>query len=323
MRAIVVREVGGPDVLRIEEIAEPQPGPGEVAITVEFVGVNFTDVRNRIGDGLGQVPFTPGVEVSGTVSSVGPGVRAFTVGQPVAAFTRGHAYAEVVTAAERFTVALPDNLIGRPEAAGMLVTVPLALNAVERAARVLPGETVLLHAAAGGVGSIVGQLLGARPDVRVWGTVGDLAKEPFVRKHGYSEVLTYADFDEQVRSLTRGRGVDVVLDPIGGEVQARSLDVLAPFGRLVSYSNISRAAQALPDAEWLRARCIGFVGISNGQLSARAPETVRAALERAVELVSSGAVQIDVTSVLPLERAPEVHEAFEKRSAVGKFVLAV
>jgi NADPH2:quinone reductase len=323
LRAIVVRELGGPDVLRMEEVAAPQPGPGEVAIAVEFVGVNFTDVRNRIGDGLGQVPFTPGVEVSGTVSSVGPGVRSLAVGQSVAAFTRGHAYAEVVTAAERFTVGLPDNLAGRPEAAGMLVTVPLALNAVERAARVLPGETVLLHAAAGGVGSIVGQLLRALTDVRVWGTVGDLAKETFVRSHGYSEVLTYTDFDEQVRALTGGRGVDVVLDPIGGEVQARSLDVLAPFGRLVSYSNISRAAQALPDAEWLRARCIGYVGISNGQLSARAPEAMRAALERAVELVSSGAVQIDVTSVLPLERVAEVHEAFEKRSAVGKFVLAV
>lgn len=250
MRAIVVRELGGPEVLRMEDVAEPRPEPGEVAVSVEFIGVNFTDVRNRVGDGLGMVPFTPGVEVSGTVSALGPGVESFRIGQRVAAFTRGHAYAEVVTAAEIFTVALPDNLAGRPDAAGMLVTVPLAVNVVERAARIRPGETVLLHAAAGGVGSVVGQLLRELPGVTLWGTVSDLAKAGFAREHGYGDVMTYADFATRVTALTDGRGVDVVLDPVGGDVLARSLDVLAPFGRLVSYSNISRAPQALPDAEW-------------------------------------------------------------------------
>lgn len=323
MRAMVVREFGGPEVLRLAEVREPQPTAGEVAITVEFIGVNYTDVRNRLGDGLGVVPFTPGVEVSGTVLAVGPGVESLVVGQRVAAFTRGHAYAEVVTAAEIFTVALPDRMAGRPEAAGMLVTVPLALNLVERAARVLAGETVLLHAAAGGVGSIVGQLLRELPGVQVWGTVGDLSKADFARRHGYTEVMTYSGFDARVAALTDGRGVDVVLDPVGGQLQARSLDVLAPFGRLVSYSNISRAPQTLPDAEWLRARCIGYVGLSNGQLSALAPDLVRAGLERSVELVSSGEVQIDVTAVLPLEQAALAHEAFEARGAVGKFILAV
>jgi NADPH:quinone reductase len=323
MRAIVVQELGGPEVLRVEQVPEPRPGPGEIAINVEFAGVNFTDVRNRVGDGLGVVPFTPGVEVSGTVSALGPGVESFAVGQQVAAFTRGHAYAEVVTAAEVFTVALPDNLIGRPEAAGMLVTVPLALNVVERAARVQTGETVLLHAAAGGVGSVVGQLLSAMSGVVLWGTVGDAGKADFARRHGYREVLSYADFDKQILALTEGRGVDVVLDPVGGQLQRRSLDVLALFGRLVSYSNISRAPQQLPDAEWMRSRCVGYVGLSNGYLSVRAPELVRAGLERSVQLVASGAVKIDVTAVFGLEQATEAHRAFENRSAVGKFVLSV
>ncbi len=323
MRAIVVREFGGPEVLRLEEVPEPTPGAAEVAIAVEFIGVNFTDVRNRVGDGLGVLPFTPGVEVSGTVSAVGPDVRSLRVGQRVAAFTRGHSYAEVVTAAEAFTIVLPDTLAGRPEAAGMLVTVPLALNAVERAARVLDGESVLLHAAAGGVGSVVGQLLRNRSDVTLWGTVGDLRKADFARAHGYDDVFSYADFDERLTALTDGRGVDVVLDPVGGEVQTRSLKAMAPFGRLVSYSNISREPQLLPDAEWLRSRCIGFLGLSNGQLSAHSPETIRASLERAVALVGDGSVRIDVTAVLPLEQADETHRAFEARTAVGKFVLAV
>ncbi len=323
MKAVVVHRLGGPDVLQIEDVAEPEPGAGELSITVEFVGVNYTDVRNRVGDGLGVVPFIPGVEVSGTVRRTGPGAHRFAVGQRVAAFTRGHAYAEVAVAAEEFTVGLPDSFAGKPQAGGMLVTVPLAVNLIERAARVLPGETVLLHAAAGGVGAVVGQLLSAVPGVRLFGTVGDLAKADFARRHGYLEVMTYSDFDKRVPKLTDGAGVDVVLDPIGGQVQARSLEILAPFGRLVSYSNISREAQTLPDAEWMRAHCIGYVGLSNGQLSARAPQLVREGLERAAELVVSGAVDIDVTAVLPLARAAEAHRAFESRAAVGKFILAV
>ncbi|HEY2044613.1 MAG TPA: zinc-binding dehydrogenase [Jatrophihabitans sp.] len=323
MKAIVVREFGGPDVLEIAEVPTPEPGPGEILIAVEYAGVNFTDVRNRVGDGLGEVPFIPGVEVSGTVIKLGPGVALLEVGQRVAAFTRGHAYAEFALAREEFTLALPDRLADQPKAAGMLVTIPLAVNVIERSARVLPGESVLLHAASGGVGSVVGQLLQQIEGVRLFGTVGDPAKADFAREHGYAEVMTYAEFGDQVMALTDGRGVDVVLDPIGGDVQSRSLEILAPFGRLVSYSNISRAGQALPDAEWMRARCVGYVGLSNGQLSARDPRAVRDGLARAVELVASGAVEVDVTSVLPLAEAAQAHRVFENRSAVGKFILSM
>src|SRR6516164_9607206 len=136
MRAVVVRQYGGPEVLRLAEVPEPEPGQGEVTIGVRFAGVNFTDVRNRIGDGLGVVPFVPGVEVAGTVRLVGEGVTGLSPGQPVAALTRGHGYAEVVRAAADLTVALPENLAGRPEAGGMLVTVPLALMLLRRVARV-------------------------------------------------------------------------------------------------------------------------------------------------------------------------------------------
>jgi NADPH:quinone reductase len=323
MKAIVVRELGGPERLEISEVPMPVAGPGQVCIAVEYIGVNFTDVRNRIGDGLGKVPFIPGVEVSGRVREIGAGVTQFQVGQRVAAFTRGHAYAEFVTSDEVYTVALPEGLAGQPQSGGLLVTIPFAINVVERAARVRPGETVLLHAAAGGVGSMVGQLLRSIEGVRLLGTVGDPAKSDFAKRNGYAEVMTYEDFPERVRELTGGSGVDVVLDPIGGEVQARSLEVLAPFGRLVSYSNISRADQSLPDGEWMRARCVGYVGLSNGQLSVRQPELFRTTLVRAVELVHSGALEVEVTAVLPLTQAAAAHRAFEERSAVGKFILAV
>jgi len=323
MRAIIVRELGGPQVLKIDVVDTPVPGPRQVLIAVRYIGVNFTDVRNRIGDGLGKVPFIPGIEVSGSVVGVGPGAGRYTVGQAVAAFTRGSAYAEYVVVPEDLVFAIPKDRAEDPAMAGMLVTVPLAVTVIERAARVRRGETVVLHAAAGGVGCIVGQLLAPMDGVRLWGTVGDIAKAAYARAHGYSEVMTYEEFPQRVRSLTDGAGVDVILDPVGGPVQASSLDLLAPFGRLVSYSNISRAPQDLPDAEWMRAHCVGYVGLSNGYLMGRAPELVRQTLARAVDLVTSGAVTIDVTQVLPLEQAADIHRAFEDRAAVGKFVLAV
>ena len=323
MRAVVVSEYGGPEVLKLADLPEPEPGPGEVTITVRFAGVNFTDVRNRIGDGLGVVPFVPGVEVAGTVRRVGEGVTGLAPGQPVAALTRGHGYAEVVRAAADLTVPLPENLAGRPEAGGMLVTIPLALMLLRRVARVLPEETVLLHGAAGGVGTVTGQLArhwGLRP---LLGTVSGAAKAGVARGHGYGQVFGYTDFAEGVLAATAGRGVDVVLDPVGGQVRAKSFGLLAPFGRLVTYSNISREPEVVPDATWMRARCVGYLGFSGGQLPLRDPASVRPSLQEAAGLVSSGAVEVRVTEVYPLDQAARAHQVFERRAAVGKFILAV
>ena len=323
MRAVVVPEYGGPEVLTLRELPEPEPGTGEVSIAVAFAGVNFTDVRNRIGDGLGVPPFVPGVEVAGTVRKTGPGVTGLRPGQRVAALTRGHGYAEVVTAAAGLTVPLPASLAGRPESGGMFVTLQLGIMLLRRVARVLPGETVLLHGAAGGVGTVVGQLArhwGLRP---LLGTVSDLAKAEFARRSGFGHVYTYADFGTAVLADTGGRGVDVVLDPVGGQIRARSFELLAPFGRLVTYSNISREPEAVPDAGWMRSRCVGYAGFSGGQLPLRAPELIRPALLEATELVSSGVVDTGVTAVFPLARAADAHRLFERRTAVGKLILEV
>jgi NADPH2:quinone reductase len=323
MRAVVVPEYGGPEVLTLAELPEPEPGPGEVTITVRFAGVNFTDVRNRIGDGLGVVPFVPGVEVAGTIRRVGDGVAGLSLGQPVASLTRGHGYAEVVRAAADLTVPLPENLAGRPESAGMLVTVPLALMLLRRVARVLPEETVLLHGAAGGVGTVTGQLArhwGLRP---LLGTASSPAKAELARGYGYGHLFGYAEFAEGALAATGGRGVDVVLDPVGGQVRARSFELLAPFGRLVTYSNISREPEVVPDAAWMRARCVGYLGFSGGQLPRRDPGLVRPSLLEAAGLISSGAIEVPVTEVFPLEQAAQAHRVFERRAAAGKFILTV
>jgi len=205
----------------------------------------------------------------------------------------------------------------------MFVTIPLALMLLRRVARVLPEETVLLHGAAGGVGTVTGQLArhwGLRP---LLGTASSAAKAQFARGYGYGHVFGYTDFAEGVLAATAGRGVDVVLDPVGGQVRARSFELLAPFGRLVTYSNISREPEVVPDATWMRARCVGYLGFSGGQLPLRDPGLVRPSLLEAAGLVSSGAIDVQVTSVFPLEEAAEAHRVFERRAAVGKFILAV
>lgn len=323
MKAIVISNYGGPECLEYTDTDIPKPEAQQVLIKSAFIGVNFTDIRNRVGDGDGKVPMIIGVEASGEVVEVGPECTKFVVGDFVTSFTRGHAYAEYVVAEERFTEKISVDFAKKPESAGVLVTVPLALNVVERAARIRVGETVLLHAASGGVGSIVGQLIKQIDGTRLFGTVSDRSKAPYAYAHGYDELLTYENFDKEVMKFTHSRGVDVVLDPVGGEVQQRSLEIVAPFGRIVSYSNISRSPQNLPSALWFRSKCIGFVGISNGSLSEHSPAILAESLRRSVDLVQGGAIKIDVTEVFPLSQASKAHQIFESRSAVGKFILAI
>jgi NADPH2:quinone reductase len=320
---VLVEEYGGPQMLRVRERPVPEPGPGELSVDVRYAGVNFTDVRNRVGDGLGRVPFTPGVEVSGRVRSLGEGVSGFRVGQPVAAFTRGSGYAEVATAPAVLTVGITEELLGRPDSGGMLITVPVALRLLRHVARITSDDLVLLHSAAGGVGTVAAQIA-ARSGLRpLLGTVGSLDKAAFAREHGFAEVFTYEQFATSAMEYSNGRGVDVVLDPIGGAVRAASFEILAPFGRLVTYSNISREPEVVPDADWMRARCVGYIGFSGGQFSARWPQLMRAALEESVTLVASGQVDLGVTGVFPLEEAAAAHEVFAERAARGKVVLEV
>jgi NADPH2:quinone reductase len=323
MKAIVINEYGGPECLEYADAPTPEPGPNEVLIKSKFIGVNFTDIRNRVGDGDGKVPMIIGVEASGEIVKLGPGCTKFKVGDFVTSFTRGHAYAEYVTGLEKFTEKISEEFAQKPESAGILVTVPLALNVVERAGRIRPGETVLLHAASGGVGSIIGQLVKKIEGTRLFGTISDSSKSGYAKKNGYDELMSYEEFADRAKELTNGKGVDAILDPVGGEVQKRSLEIVAPFGRLVSYSNISRAPMDLPSALWFRSKCIGFVGISNGSLSEHSPAILAETLRRSVQLVEDGTIRIDVTEVLPLAEASKAHAIFESRAATGKFILAV
>lgn len=320
---MVVPRFGGPEVFECHDVAIPEPGPGEVSIDVAHVGVNFTDVRNRRGDGLGVPPMIPGIEVSGKIRALGSGVTGLTVGQPVSSLTGGHAYAEVAVAAADRVIATPPSLVGDPAAACMMGVVPTALNLLRLAGKVFPGESMLVHGASGGVGTVLVQVAHLLDLGPVFGTVSSQMKADYARSYGYSRVFLRERFEDEVMEATSGRGVDVIFDPVGGEVRARSFRALAPFGRLVHFGNASLDPEVVPDATWLRARCVGYVGYSGGQHAGLDPEGVARSWRQGVDLVATGSVKIDVTRIFALEEAGEAHRAIEAGEVVGKVVLEV
>jgi NADPH2:quinone reductase len=320
---MVIPAFGPPEVFEYREVPDPEPGPGEVLIRVAFAGVNFTDVRNRRGDGLGIPPMVPGIEVAGVVAGVGPGVFDLAEGTAVTALTGGHGYAEMVACDARRVLPLPPSLVGDPVSATVMGVLPSALNLLRVAARARPDETLLIHGASGGVGTALVQaaaVLGLGP---VHGTVSSLAKSEYAERYEFAGLHLRDGFVASVHAATGGRGVDVIFDPIGGEVRARSFAALAPLGRLIHFGNASLEPEVVPPAVELRARGLGYIGYSGGQHALYDFDAVRRTWIEGLELVESGQVTIDVTRVLGFTDAAAAHRLIESRSALGKIVLAV
>jgi NADPH:quinone reductase len=324
MRAVAITRFGPPDVLEVVARPRPAPGAGQVAIDVNHVGVNFADVMTRRGDyhAAGQPPLVPGLEAAGTVAALGEGVEGLEVGQPVAAFTGGGAYADVVLASAQLTFPIPEGLAFEVAAAVPTIATT-ALFLVDEVARLRAGETVLVHGAAGGVGSLVGQLVAIRGAALALGTVGSEAKVAYARGCGYTDVVLRDGFVEAVGERTEGRGVDVVLDPIGGDVRAHSMDVLAPLGRLVAFGNASATPETVPEGASLRTANRGVLGFSMGSLVRSEPHRVRAVMGRALTLVADGTLHLDVAEVHDLADATDAHTRLESKATQGKLVLRV
>lgn len=323
MQAVVVPQTGGPDVLELREVSAPKPGQGEVSIHVAYAGVNYSEVMARRGDyRAADLPFVPGLEVSGHIASVGPGATEFEAGQAVAALTMMGGYAEVAVAKAPMVVAVP-NGIDLQAAAGFPTITPTAYALLADVARLREGETVLVHAAAGGMGTVAGQLARYLGAGRVIGTVGSPDKIPYAQRFGYDLVVEREGFADAVRRETGGRGVDVVLDSVGGAVLTESLAVLAPLGRAVAFGNSSRSPAVHVESLDLWLGNAALMGYSIGTLSVSAPEVVARQTRAALALVADGHVLIDVTDVFPLGEAREAHRRLEGRRTTGKLLLSV
>ena len=325
MRAIRFDSYGGPEVLTLVDIEIPEPGPGEVSIDVEYAGVNFAEVMFRRGQFQPGTPHVPGLEVTGTVRAVGEGVDNLRPGQRVAALTlAGGGYAEVAVARERLTVALDGELdaIPAPVASAFPCNLPVSWAILHDVARVREGESVLVLAGAGGVGSGAAQIARNLGAGAVYGAVSSADKARFAKEHfGYDEVFTYDELEQRVEELTGGRGVDILLDSIGGPIRAKALDLLAPLGRHVVFGNASQQDHTYEaNTMWYTAKTVA--GYNIGGLADQQPDLVHGHLVEAARQLATGAVRIETTE-LALEDAVKAHEILERRDSTGKFVLRV
>jgi NADPH2:quinone reductase len=327
MQAVTIPRFGGADVLEIATLSAPEPGPGEVSIDVAFAGANYAEILYRRGLVDVPLPFVPGIEISGHVRALGDGVEGLRAGQPVVALTivGGGGYAEVAVADARLVAALPEPASAEQlaVAAGLPSNSTTAILVFDRVARLREGETVLVHAAAGGVGSQLGQAARMFGAARVVGTVGSARKIAAAREFGYDEVIVRTTLADRLAGLTGGAGFDVVVDPVGGPTRRASFDALAGGGRLIAMGNASDGDDAEFSANelWLSGKAV--IGFNLAALSAGAPEIVGHALRRAVAALAAGELKVDVRDRVPLARAADAHRMIESGTSTGKLVLAV
>ncbi|HXF34344.1 MAG TPA: zinc-binding dehydrogenase [Candidatus Acidoferrales bacterium] len=324
MHAIVVDAVGEPSVLQWKEVPDPKPGPGQVAIKVTLTSVNFADVQQRRGTGAGvaKTPFTPGLDCMGTVLALGEGVKDLRVGQRVSASPDAGSYAEIVVARDVLTVPVDDAI--SDEAAASSTVLVTAYNLLTLVGRLQRGESVLIHAAAGGVGSTAVQMAKQLGVGKIFATAGGEQKLKIARDLGADVAIDYVkdDFAKAIADATGGTGVDVVLDAVGGDVFVKGLPVLANFGRYCVYGQSSGSPGSLT-TDLLHRSNRAVLGYSSGHYRRNRPAAIRPAIEAALKMAKDGKVKILDGGRFPLRDAAKAHQLVESRASTGRLFLTV
>ncbi|MCQ8279899.1 quinone oxidoreductase [Acetobacteraceae bacterium KSS8] len=318
--SVRVHAYGGPEALSFDQIPKPAPATGEILIRQEAMGVNFIDVYYRTGlYKLPNLPSVIGMEAAGIVERVGAEVSGIAVGDRVAYPTQLGAYVTHRSIAADLVVKLPDSISTRQAAAMMLRG--LTVQALLRQVRALqPGDTILVHAAAGGVGLMLCQWA-AHLGAEVIGIVSTEAKAERVRASGAAHVLVgYNDVPAQVRRITGGAMVPVVYDSVGKDTFVDSLDCLSPRGLMVSYGN---ASGEVTDVALRMLAARGSLYVTRPKLATfiGRPEQLRSASAELFDVVASGALTIDIGQQFPLSQTAEAHRALESRATVGSTIL--
>lgn len=337
MKAVFITGRGRPErTLRVREAPRPPVGPEEVLIRVRAAGINFADCLARQGlyPGAPRPPFIPGLEVAGKVVEVGEQVEDLEVGQPVMALCEFGGHAELVATPARAAVRIPSGLSYRV-AAALPVNYLTAYFALFETGPLRAGDRVLIHAAAGGVGTAAIQLA-RTAEVEVYGTVGSDRKVEAIRELGVTEPINYRleDWRERVRDLTGGDGVDLILDSLGPRSVRKGLSLLRPGGRIVSIGGAALTGRGRLRA--LRGVLTGgrisplrLLSSSRGiyglmlPLLARRPKNLARAYGVIVPLAEAGTLAPVIDSTYPLEEAWRAHERLESRESIGKLVLEV
>jgi len=320
MQAVRVHRFGGPEEMVLEELPTPEPGPGEARVRVAAAGVNYSEVSQRSGSQGGPLPQTIGREGAGTVEAVGPGVAEVAVGDRVVWCSVPGAYAsEAVVPAERL-VRLPDAISFEQAAAAMLQGMTAHYLSYSTYA-LQPGQSCLVHAAAGGVGLLLCQLA-KRCGARVIGTVSTEAKAALAREAGADAVILYTeqDFEAEVKRLTDGAGVNVVYDAVGKDTFEMSLKCLARRGTLALYG---QASGPIPPLETRVLNSLGSLSLTRPSLGDYVA-TRQELLERSAEVfgwVADGSLKLRIERTYPLAEAAQAHRDLTGRKTTGKLLL--
>jgi NADPH2:quinone reductase len=325
MKAVRMHETGSPEVLQVDEIPTPVPGPGQVLIRVGVAGVNFTDVMARQGvyisrDAAPELPAILGTEVAGVVAEAGPDVPGDMVGRRVIAFVRG-GYAEYAIAPLELLADLPPG-VDLAEATSFLVQGVSAWQLLRDCGHLEPGQSVLVHSAAGGVGTIAVQLARAFGASTVIATAGSADKRKLAADLGADFAVDYTmdGWPGEVLAATGGRGADIVLDAVGGEIGEQSLACLAPFGRLVVYGMSSKQISPFSGSQLMH-KNQSVTGYWLTGRMAQDSEPIKRIVSSLLGLASDGELRGVVRHAFPLEGAADAHRAISDRRSVGKVVL--
>ena len=320
-KAIRIEKIGGPEVMQWVDVEIGEPGAGEIRVKHHAVGLNYIDVYFRTGLYQQPLPGSLGMEAAGVIEAVGPGVDGFKVGDRVAYAARPPgAYCEVRVMAAAGVVKLPDAL-SFEQGAAMMLQGMTAQYLLRRTYPVRAGQTILIHAAAGGVGLIACQwakALGAT----VIGTVGSDEKAELARAHGCDHTIIYTreNFSQRVREITGGEGVPVVYDSIGRDTYTGSLDSLAPLGMLVSFGNASGALAPIDSAALASRGSLFFTRPTLFSYIAKRTDLEHTAQEL-FDVVLSGQVKIGINQTYALKDVAQAHRALEERRTTGSTVL--
>ncbi len=319
MKAIRINEFGGLEVLQWEDVPEPTPRAGQVLIKVDSAGVNYADIMRRQGNYPGpDLPATLGLEAAGTITELGEGVSGLSVGQRVMAMgPQGNA--EFVAVNANYVFPYPET-VDPVQAGGMPIVFLTAYHLLKTRGQVQPGETVLIQAGASGVGTVAIQLAKAW-GARVITTASSPEKLDLTRSLGADETINYVaqDFEEEVRQLTNGNGVELVLECVGGPVLEKSVRCVASYGKLISFGNASGTPASLPGADIFGANRT-VIGFSMGR-SPMGRLNHQDAMDELFPMLAQGQVRLVVDRVLPMAEAAKAHQHLSNRGSQGKVIL--
>ena len=318
MKAVRQYEFGKADVLKLEEMPIPAIKQNEVLIKGTYTSINYADIKSRIGSkAKGDFPFTLGLDIAGVVKDGGN--TRFQKGDRVIAFPKAGSYAEYVTAKEELVFLLPEG-ISLEQAAAMPTVSILAYMLLHDIAQVTSADTIVIHSAAGGVGSMLTQLAKLAGVRKIITTVGDIQKADYVTRLGADVVCQYDHFVETVLAETEGKGATVIFDSVAGDITQQSLACLTNYGTLVQFGNSSGKAGQISTAD-VHSSCRNIKGFSLGTTRKEDPKRLAPAAEKVFDYLLAGNIHIPIAGIFDLKDVQQAHQLMESRTHQGKILL--